>query len=458
VEEKPSNATLLVLYDPLVIDIPTVEEHLSSFARFSRYRIFYADGTGNALAVDLSLFDAVVLHYSVRLCLQRHLSYHYARALEAFQGPKVLFIQDEYEATETARRAIETLGIVLVFTCVPPEEQEKVYPRLRFPSVKFVHNLTGYVPSRLERQPLPEGVVRPYLIGYRGRTLAYWYGDLGQEKADIGRRMKAICWARGIPEDIEWDESSRIYGDGWYEFLRSCTATLGTESGANVLDEDGNIRRSVEQALKQDPAASYQEIRSRFIAPHEGKIRMNQVSPRVFEAIVCGTALVLFEGQYSGVLRLGQHYISLRKDFSNVDDVLDKLHDNTYVQRMTKAAYVDVIASGRYSYRAFISLFDQAIEPYLAAISVRAPFGPGQLLGSEMGAVTIRCKRGDASIAADRPLTPGEWIAVAAARRGLVRNWLDAALTALKGVLPATWRSYLRRKRHDWSSRPQGHR
>ena len=58
---------------------------------------------------------------------------------------------------------------------------------------------------------------------------------------------------------------------------------------------------------------------------------MNQISPRVFEAIALRTALVLFEGEYSGIIAPGVHYIPLKKNLSNLDDVLSLLGDDEYL-------------------------------------------------------------------------------------------------------------------------------
>jgi hypothetical protein len=137
---------------------------------------------------------------------------------------------------------------------------------------------------------------------------------------------------------------------------------LGTESGANVFDHDGSIRAAIEHALKENPELSYEEAHSRFVAEHEGKVLMNQISPKMFEAIAHRTALILFEGNYSGVVQPDRHFIPLKKDFSNVDDVLEKVQDDQYISAMTARAYEDVIASGKYSYARFISDFDRVVK------------------------------------------------------------------------------------------------
>ncbi|WP_271255190.1 hypothetical protein [Pseudanabaena sp. Chao 1811] len=344
----------------------TVREYVESFSLFSIHHIFYVHATSsNPLCIDISIFDVVVTHYSIRLSFDWHLSSFYRQALKGYKGLKISFVQDEYDETETIRRSIEELGINILFTCVPEEFIEDIYPSSRFRGVKFIQTLTGWVPSNLENRnefkPISE---RQKVISYRGRPLAYWYGDLGQEKVNIGKVVKAECEKRGISVDIEWDEDKRIYGDQWYTFLSNARATLGTESGSNVFDDYGEIRRNIKGEIDKNPAVTYEEIHQKYLVEHEGKVKMNQISPKMFEAIALKTALVLFEGSYSGILKSEVHYISLKKDFSNLDQVLAKLDNISYLEHLTETAFRDIILSGKYNYEQFILQFDDVIAQY----------------------------------------------------------------------------------------------
>lgn len=363
---KKVRLKILILYDDYSTHVNTTLEHLESFSLFSRHEIFYAIATHNARCeIDLSSFDVIIIHYSVRVSLDWHLSVSYAEALRRYSGFKILFIQDEYDTTEVARLWIEDLGIQVVYTCVPEQYIESVYPLHRFPHVEFVSTLTGYVPISFETprtlKPLSE---RGIVIGYRGRPLPYWYGDLGHEKMVIGQEMKKICEERGIIADIAWGQEDRIYGEGWYRFIEDCKAMLGTESGSNVFDEHGEIMKNILGELDKNPSISYEEVRAKYLTEHEGKIVMNQISPKVFEGIAYKTAMVLFEGNYSGIISPNIHYIPLKKDFSNIDEVLNKLSDDSYLEKLVNRAYTDIIESGEHSYRKFTHDFDEFISQH----------------------------------------------------------------------------------------------
>jgi hypothetical protein len=129
-----------------------------------------------------------------------------------------------------------------------------------------------------------------------------------------------------------------------------------------VFDEDGSLRARIDAALAAEPGLSYNAIHERFIGKREGRVRMNQVSPRIFEAIAMGTALILFEGEYSGAVRPWEHYLPLKKDFSNINQVLGKLEELPALEAMTTRARADVIESGKYSYAALVRDFDAYVE------------------------------------------------------------------------------------------------
>lgn len=357
---------VLMLYDDRSAHVSTVAEHLEGFRRHSRHHFFFLPATefvgladAKDAALDLSCYDALIIHYSVRVSVRGHLSSGIAAAVAAYRGPKLLFVQDEYDTVETTRRWMERLGIDALFTTVPREGLDFVYPRARFARVDFIPTLTGYVPE----DPSIDAFARPMAerelrIAYRGRSLSHHYGALAREKYSIGVDVGRLARERGVAVDIEVDEGRRIYGSDWYRFIGSARATLGTESGSNVFDIDGTLAKLADEHRD----LPYDVFAERYLGEHEGLVRMNQVSPKIFEAIRLRTALVLFEGDYSGVVRAGEHYIPLAKDYSNIDEVFARLEDVAFLEAMTRRAYDDVIATGKYSLRGFVDDVDDYLS------------------------------------------------------------------------------------------------
>jgi hypothetical protein len=214
-----------------------VREHIRALRRGSRHdvHVFNPAGQTQPTQVDLSRFDAVVIHYTVVTILESYLPSWLAREIEAFDGLKIQLIQDEYRWIDAIAARMRELGIDIVFTLVPEHEVPKVYGD-RVPGATTITTLAGFVPrDLLDRDQLPLAA-RPVDVGYRGRTVPFWLGRLGQEKLEIGRGFLARARGYDLRCDIAWGESDRIYGEAWTRFLGACVATLGTESGASVAD------------------------------------------------------------------------------------------------------------------------------------------------------------------------------------------------------------------------------
>merc|ERR1712196_365866 len=85
---------------------------------------------------------------------------------------------------------------------------------------------------------------------------------------------------------------------------------------------------------------------------------MGQISPKMFEAIMLGTVLVMYEGKYYPGF--------LKKDHSNIQEVINKIKDDSFLQKIADKAYDDIVKSGNYSYKKFIEMFDKEVEnPYI---------------------------------------------------------------------------------------------
>ena len=350
----------------------TVFEHLDSFRKYSRYSWSYLDiRIFNDGSETLESFDAVFIHYSVRLPLAQ-LSASGLERLRKFHGLKVLFIQDEYDGTNAVKKVISSIPFDLVFSVVPSHSLGKIYPQGEFHQTRFVSDLTGYVPDDLigqMRQFTPPSK-RSIVVAYRGRPLPVHYGRLGQEKVAIGHHVRDYCRKHGIPCDIEWDENLRIYGKDWYKFISSAKAMLGSESGSNVFDWDGSLQQAICHYRKEWPNATDQDVYRNIIEEREVDGLMNQVSPRIFEMAAAKTVMVLFDGAYSGVLEPNTHFLPLKKDFSNLDQIFAALADDIKVDAMAERVYKDIIFSERYSYRLFVNRVDSEIGGMLEELKL----------------------------------------------------------------------------------------
>lgn len=342
----------------------TVYDYDSSFSLYSKNIIYYFDIAYHSLNIDIDCFDAIIFSYAFAASCG-HISKSLSEKMKNFSGKKIFFLQDEYTNFIRHRKNIIQFGVDAIVTVMPKNIWPDIYgideaidklPKLQV--------LTGYIPEYLKfkfasRLPLAE---RKWTIGYRARTLPPIFGKLPREKYEIGVSMKKLCEQRCLPHNIEVTEEKRIYGKAWPEFIRNCRLMLGTESGCNVFDFTGEIKNKISEYERNHPNADFWEIHKCCIGDADGQICTNQISPRIFEGISLGTGHILYEGNYSGIIEPWKHYIPLKKDYSNIDEVFEAAADIDFVEGMICKSYEDIVASDKYSYKQFIKEIDDFID------------------------------------------------------------------------------------------------
>ncbi len=75
------------------------------------------------------------------------------------------------------------------------------------------------------------------------------------------------------------------------------------------------------------------------------------ISSRHFDAIGTKTVQILFEGKYNNILIPDEHFIALKKDFSNFEEVIIKFKDENYARKIADNAYEFVLNNHTYKNR-----------------------------------------------------------------------------------------------------------
>lgn len=316
---------------------------------------------------DLNDFSAIIFH-SV-------MSYHpeniigidmfTTTKLRDFAGVKVLMKQDDNHKFRLLRPFLRDTPFDLILTLLPPEAIPRVYPPDEVGAPRFERMLTGYVTPTLRRIGRAARQ-RPIDIGYRGSIMPLWFGRLCYDKHRIGTEVERRLAGRGMKLDISSRAEDRFGGDAWFDFLLSCKATLGTESGGSIFDLQGDLaeRLSAIEADLGPPRVEdegYAEAYLARLSDLEDNVRYGQVSPRHFEAAAYGALQILHEGEYSGIFSADRHYFSLKKDYSNLAEAVDLLRDERRRMRVADAAYEEVILDRRYWIETFVARLDQLI-------------------------------------------------------------------------------------------------
>lgn len=363
---------VLLVYHRLIApwqkDASTVLEHVGAFAGHSRYRMWEVN-------VDLGFppglakldFAAILLHYSLFGVGEYRLEREWLDYLDGSSAYKVAFFQDEY--TECRRRFsfLDGHGIDCVYTCLEPSEARRVYGR-HTAVEKLVSNLPGYVSEGLVRNsrrltiPLARRTVD---VGYRGRPLLPYLGRGAMEKREIGERFGELARESSLRLDVATGETDRLYGDDWLRFLANCRCVLGVESGASAFDLEDEVRAEYERLRAEGRHVAIDDLRT--LPRWEDVVYYRTIGPRHFEAAALNVCQVLFEGRYSGILQPMVHYVPLKKDFSNLDEVIRLIRDDDACREIATNAYRDLIASGEFSYARFVAGVDETLRAPMSA-------------------------------------------------------------------------------------------
>lgn len=257
------------------------------------------------------------------------------------RGKLAVFIGNEYNSLPEKIGFVNRVEAEYVCSQLPVESARWLYD-------ECIHSKIICMPHALNPRlySVDRSCQRKIGIGFIGDFYHNIIGDM--ERTNLVRFFKKQGADFGISCDIRFRRLSR---QGWGQFLRECRGVLGAESGTYYLDKTGKIIKSVMAYVKTNPQADFEQVYERFFKGRASPVSGKVISSRHFEPIGTKTCQVLIEGCYNGILKGDEHYISVKKDLSNIDDVIHRFKDNDYRHSMVERTYEYVMASHTYRHR-----------------------------------------------------------------------------------------------------------
>jgi hypothetical protein len=182
-----------------------------------------------------------------------------------------------------------------------------------------------------------EQASRPIDIGFIGDRYSYAIGDV--ERTELAEYFSQNSLRQRLSTDIRIGRKLRIPRHQYVEFLNSIRGTIGAESGTYYLEKTDRTQKEVEAFLSRCPEATFEQVYERFFKHYPKPVNGKAISSRHFEAAGTKTCQILLQGHYNGILEPNTHYIPLKKDYSNVDDVLEAFADQDFVRKMVEETY-----------------------------------------------------------------------------------------------------------------------
>lgn len=299
-------------------------------------------------------FDAIVLDVTFLTARWASLDFLQARKdaytfVRESAAVKIAFPQDEYDCNVLLDDWMCEWSVDVVFSVIA-SGWDVLYPRYhKQGNIRLGY--TGYIDESLIDRSTKPFQQRAIDIGYRAKKLPPYFGRVGQAKWTIGRDVARLARNTGLNVDIELGDQGTLFGDAWLKFIDDSKFTLGANSGSSLLDPTGEIQRHVRAYLVANPDATFEAVEAACFAGQEGLYSFTAISPRVLEAALLDSAQILVDGEYSGIVKPGEHYIPIRDDASNFDEVRAAMLDTAEVEKMVKRCRETILSVDALRYR-----------------------------------------------------------------------------------------------------------
>ena len=281
------------------------------------------------------LHSATVNSASVSLLLRT------AARFQRRRGKLLIFLGNEYELLPIKIEFIRAVDADYIASQLPLDAARWLYaPCERSEVLPAPHALNPklFYPDLTSRRPID--------IGFVGDLYPYFVGDI--ERSEMIRFFQEHGAELGLTCDIR---TQRLPRSAWSSFLNGCKGIIGAESGTYYLERTDATMLAVQAYLKAHPGAPFEEVHERFFKEYPQPVSGKAISSRHFEPIGTQTCQILLEGRYNDILVADEHYIALKKDFTNIRDVVARFKDEEYRTAMVTRTYEYALAGHTYQHR-----------------------------------------------------------------------------------------------------------
>jgi len=293
---------------------------------------------------EITHYDLVVLLHSTNADSMLPLSLLQSY-FENRRGKLLIFVGNEYCLMPEKINFIKKVEADFIASQLPREAATWLYAdctKSKILLVPHALNSSAYEPYRGHED-------RKTDIGFIGDRYSLAIGDI--ERTELIEYFVQNDFGQRLDIDIRLGRKLRLSREKYANFLNSIRGTIGAESGTYYLEKTDETQKKVEAYLSRYPRAKFEEIYDRFFKDYSNPVNGKAISSRHFEPIGTKTCQILLEGRYNDILKPDVHYISLNKDYSNIDSVMDKFADKAFTKKMTANAHEYVMDSHTYDHR-----------------------------------------------------------------------------------------------------------
>jgi len=265
--------------------------------------------------------------------------------LKRRKGKLLIFVGNEYCLMPEKLDFIKTVEADFVASQLPENAAAWLYSDCKHSKILAIPHALN---SKIYRC-YQENHRRKVDVGFIGDEYSYSIGDV--ERTRLAEYFLEIHSKSIETRDIRMGTKVRLPRKKYVDFLNSIRCTIGAESGTYYLEKTDATQKAVDAFLSLHPRASFEEVFEQFFKGYTNPINGKAISSRHFEPIGTKTGQALLEGYYNGILKADIHYVCLKRDYSNIQDVIERIKDRGYVQKLVDESYEYAMESHTYAHR-----------------------------------------------------------------------------------------------------------
>ena len=243
------------------------------------------------------------------------------------------FLQNEFRNLPYLIKNYELLNANILVSQLPQKTAEKLYKgKINAKIVSVPHAM-----SSRHKIKIINHTKRTIDLGNRIANYALYLGNIGRSEV-IPKFMQKIKKNKKIKIDFSQDPRKRFTGPNWINFLKNCRTAISSESGSYFLQWNDSLRHKINKMEEINPKISFRYVYNNILNKSSSHVQASCISSRQFDSIASGTCNILVEGNYSNLLEPDVHYINLKSDLSNCDEVIEKIMDHKFTENIAKKA------------------------------------------------------------------------------------------------------------------------
>lgn len=289
---------------------------------------------------DIAEYDLIVVLHSAAGDDMRVIS-RAVHALQRRKGKLVVFFGNEYDLMAEKIGFANRAAADFVCSQLPMKAASWLYAGVETAKVvEMPHALNPEIYR-------PDSAVKRVVdIGFIGALYHSTIGDV--ERSRFISVFSELCPKLGLVGDFRLCNLPRR---DWAQYLLRTKALVGAESGTYYLQRSGEGIRKALAYQREHPNAEFQEVFDHAFANVADYVDGKCISSRHFEPIGAKCCQILLEGAYNGILRPYEHYIQVRKDYSNLEEALNLFRDDIAREAIAQRAFDYVMESHTYDRR-----------------------------------------------------------------------------------------------------------